>query len=254
MSILWVLYFHLELTAYQSNIIINREVFVIFVAMTSILGLFSIFSTLLIENVNCCLKRSRCWSISLICLSIVFILALIAALAGQIGLCFNTDLGPYQFTVHNETTLIKAQRLGKSPDFNHYRGFTSCRDDYDFYDVEFLGCLINGTKSKVHVYVDRRPSSPLPNSVITKDFILIKENSEDERVLRDIKVTSEFFLCNDFSPRSEFVQGVSRTKALNLKSMVSTLVKLQSGAKMSSLSPLIFEYVDESADLSVDTA
>lgn len=116
--------------------------------------------------------------------NLIIVAFLILALVGQVLLCLNTKLGPYQFTVG--TVSIEGQRLGSTPNFDHYRGFTSCEDD------RFFGCLINGANNEVYVYIDEKPSSPLPNFVVQKLFVLIAKESGDEKMLRAIQVPGKY--------------------------------------------------------------
>ena len=186
-TVLWVLYFELEITPYQSNIIIHREVFVIFVVMTTIFGILSLLSIILIKNMDYFVK-SPLWTWRSICIVFIFIISLVSTLGGQIFLCLNTNLGPYQFRVSNETAPINAQRLGSSPSYERYRIFTTCDDD------RFLGCLINkdNSNNEVYAYIDEKPSSPLPDFVIRKSFILITKGSDDEQLLRKIQITGKY--------------------------------------------------------------
>ena len=126
-------------------------------------------------------SKNKCGIFASILTIVIFMASLLSALGGQIFLSLNTELGPYQFTVHNSSLIINAQRLGRSPNFEQYRGFTICDDD------RFFGCLINGEDNEVFVHIDERPSSPLPDFVIQKRFILVSKNSEEEKILMAIQ-------------------------------------------------------------------
>ena len=188
-STLWLVFALMDVLGYRPDIIVNREMFVTIVMATTILGTISFLSTLFIKYMEQC---SKIWHLKLLTtiLAKLFLCAIITTFILQFIFCFRTNQGPYEFTVFNETTAIHAQRFGSFPNTTHYRRFKYCDDG-------FLGCLIDKDMNKVHVLINKKPSSPLPEAAKGKTIILIKKKSADEYLLKDLLEIGKFLNINN---------------------------------------------------------